>query len=112
VTANALHPGLVRTNLGSNHGWLGRLAFALVHLRHHSASISAEEGADTIVFLASSPAVEDVTGKYFVERQPIATSAATHDPAIARKLWQVSEELTGLSGAAACTSLLRHPREA
>lgn len=92
VTANALHPGFVATNLAANNGWLARLFLPLVHL----FAISAEAGAQTSIYLATSPEVERVTGQYFVNKQPVRSSPESYDRSAASRLWQVSAELTGL----------------
>ena len=60
---------------------------------------SPERGADTIVYLASSPDVTDETGGYYVKRQRREPSAAARDDAAARELWEISEEMTGLAPA-------------
>ena len=57
--------------------------------------ISAEQGADTIVYLASSPEVASTTGAYFAKRRIVEPSAAARDDAAARRLWQASESLAG-----------------
>ena len=93
VTANSLHPGLVATNFLANNGALGRFLNLLMGLR----GISAEKGASTPVYLATSPEVETVTGKYFFRERAIASSRASYDEAAALRLWQLSAELTGLS---------------
>ena len=91
VTANCLHPGFVATRFGdSAGGWTSRLiplakAFAL----------SPEKGADTIVYLASSPEVDKETGEYFVKRKITAPSLAARDDAAAKRLWEASEALAG-----------------
>jgi NAD(P)-dependent dehydrogenase (short-subunit alcohol dehydrogenase family) len=91
VTANCLHPGFVATRFGdSAGGWTSRLiplakAFAL----------SPEKGADTIVYLASSPEVDKETGEYFVKRKVATPSAAARDDAAAKRLWEASEALVG-----------------
>jgi NAD(P)-dependent dehydrogenase (short-subunit alcohol dehydrogenase family) len=92
VTANALHPGFVATNLAANNGWLARLFLPLVHL----FAISPEEGAQTVIYLATSREVEGVTGKYFVDKKPVESSPESYDREAAMRLWQVSAELTGL----------------
>jgi len=61
--------------------------------------LSPERGADTIVYLASSPDVADQTGGYYVKRQRREPSAAARDDAAARKLWEISEKMTGLASA-------------
>ena len=91
VTANALHPGGVRTNLARGEGgWFGvgfRLAWPFM--------ISAAKGADTVIWLASSRDVDGVTGRYFERRRPIAPNPIARDASVARRLWEVSESLTG-----------------
>jgi hypothetical protein len=61
-------------------------------------AIDVEEGARTPVYLATSSEVEGVTGKYFYKCREVSSSEASHDEAVARRLWQVSAEMTGLSG--------------
>lgn len=89
VTANCLHPGAVATsifrNLPKPIEWLIK-AFTM----------SPERGAETSVYLASSPDVETVTGKYFDNKQEKYPSRLAQDDELARQLWQVSEEMTGL----------------
>ena len=94
VTANALHPGAVATNFGSNNAvWYARPMLTLFRL----FATTPEKGAETSVYLASSPEVENVTGKYFANKKPVSSSSASYDEEAARRLWHVSEELTGLS---------------
>jgi hypothetical protein len=64
-------------------------------------AISPDEGAKTSVYLATSPEVENVTGKYFVKQHIAPSSAASQDDAAARRLWEVSEKLTGLPASSA-----------
>jgi NAD(P)-dependent dehydrogenase (short-subunit alcohol dehydrogenase family) len=94
VTANALHPGFVQTNFlrvfdEARAGWLIRKIADLI-------AISPEKGARTSIYLACSPDVERVSGRYFVKEQPAASSAPSHDQAAAQRLWKLSEEMTGL----------------
>jgi NAD(P)-dependent dehydrogenase (short-subunit alcohol dehydrogenase family) len=93
VTANAFSPGLVATNLGMNNRGLSPLMKRLVD---RLIGVSPEEGAQTGVYLATSPEVSGVTGKYFVKQEAVLSSPETYDEAIAARLWQVSAELTGL----------------
>ncbi|MFL7794526.1 MAG: SDR family oxidoreductase [Anaerolineae bacterium] len=93
VTTNVLSPGLVATNLGMNNRGLSPLMKRLVD---RMMGISPEEGARTGVYLASSPTVEGVTGKYFVKQEAIPSSPETYDEAIAARLWKVSAELSEL----------------
>ena len=92
VSVNALHPGLVATNLMANNGAIGRVMKVLLGLR----GMSVEEGAQTSIYLASSPEVEGITGQYFVKQKAVQSSQASYDKSAARRLWQVSAELTGL----------------
>ena len=89
VTVNALHPGLVRTNIARNNGLLGRFVNFFIGAR----GMSAEQGADTLVYLASSPEVEGVTGKFFVNRQAVPSSTLSYDTELASGLWDLSERL-------------------
>jgi retinol dehydrogenase 12 len=92
VTANCLHPGAVATGLGKNNGWwAARMVAALRPFFR-----TPEQGADTVVYLASAPEVAGVTGRYFVDRRPKRSAAATHDAALAARLWDASAALTGL----------------
>ncbi|HSD80675.1 MAG TPA: SDR family oxidoreductase [Solirubrobacteraceae bacterium] len=97
VTANAVHPGLVRTALGDHSGALRRVGWHLLHVAYRKSSLSADEGADAITFLASSPEVEGVTGRYFVDRKPVPSSPASRDAVAAARLWTLSEQLVAPS---------------
>ena len=92
VTVNAMHPGFVATNMAANNGWLVRLFLPFVHRN----SLTPEQGASTIVHLASSPDVETVTGKYFVREREVESDPVSYDESAAKKLWDVSEKMTGL----------------
>jgi NAD(P)-dependent dehydrogenase (short-subunit alcohol dehydrogenase family) len=94
VTVNAMHPGSVATGFGRNNDtWWAKIAFGLFSF----VSRSPEQGADTIVYLATAPDVEGVTGEYFVDRKISNASAMAQDDAAARKLWDISAEMTGLA---------------
>ena len=98
VTANSLHPGVVRTGFGRNNdGAIGAL-FRIFQARVFQIApipfiLTPEQGAETSIYLASSPDVESVTGKYFVKKKPVPSSESSSDPALAARLWQLSEEL-------------------
>lgn len=92
VTANCLHPGTAATNIIGNS--LGPFAFLGKAAR--LVLISPREGAETSVYLASSPEVEGVTGKYFDQKREKQSSAESYDQALAEKLWGVSVKLVGL----------------
>jgi retinol dehydrogenase-14 len=94
VTATVVHPGVVRTNFGQdNPNRLMRLmtTVALPFMK------TPEQGADTVVHLASSPDVEGVTGKYFANRRARPSSKRSYDREVAARLWTVSEQLAGLN---------------
>lgn len=89
VVANCLHPGFVASRFGDQAGgWNGRL-FSLAK----RFAISPEQGADTIVYLVSSPDAATASGEYFVKRKVAKPSNAARDAAAARTLWERSEEI-------------------
>jgi len=93
-TANALHPGVVATDLGAENGPVrGWLRVRVRNLLGRSM-ITPEEGARAIVRLASSPELEGVTGRYFDQGREVRSSPPSYDEAVARRLWEVSEALT------------------
>jgi NAD(P)-dependent dehydrogenase (short-subunit alcohol dehydrogenase family) len=97
VTVNAMHPGFVATEIYKKGGgvltWLGPLLTSLFKLM----AKSPEEGAETIIYLASSAVIEGISGKYFIDRQVVGEADAGYDRAAARRLWEISEAMTGLS---------------
>jgi NAD(P)-dependent dehydrogenase (short-subunit alcohol dehydrogenase family) len=93
VTANALHPGWVATRFGGNNGWRGRLWQRVARC----FAISPEEGARTVLYLAASPAVAGVSGRYFVRERAVLSSPASYDEAAAARLWELSLKRTGLA---------------
>ncbi len=92
VTATCVHPGAVNTNFGVNNTGIGTLLFRAFK----PFMRSPEQGADTLIYLASSPEVEGMTGKYLSDRKIITASGQAYDEDLRRKLWEVSEQLTGL----------------
>ena len=90
VTANALHPGFVATRFGLNNGTLMNLVMKSIQ---RLAAISPEKGAQTSVFLASAPAVEGVTGKYFSHSKITPSTQASYDTDIAGRLWDLSLDM-------------------
>jgi NAD(P)-dependent dehydrogenase (short-subunit alcohol dehydrogenase family) len=94
VTANALHPGMVRTGFGAEDaGSLQRLFTPLMR----PFMKSPLEGSTTSIYLASSPEVEGVTGCYFAGSKRKESSKRSHDEATAARLWQVSADLVGIA---------------
>jgi len=94
VTANCLHPGFVRTRIGNKHTIP---VHSLLHSLMSLAGIAPAEGARTSVYLATSPEVENVSGRYFVKERPVRSAEVSYDEGVARRLWVVSAELTGLA---------------
>jgi NAD(P)-dependent dehydrogenase (short-subunit alcohol dehydrogenase family) len=92
VTANCLHPGAVGTRLGQNNG---RIATALTKLLRPFFR-TPEQGAATSLHVATSPALEGVSGRYFVNCREARSSRTSCDPELARRLWDESARLTGL----------------
>ncbi len=92
VTANALHPGFVATNFGRSNGGLLDPIFRLTQI----FAIPPEQGAQTTIYLASSPEAAGVTGKYFDRCQPVPSSRLSYDEKLAGALWEKSLALTGL----------------
>ena len=97
VTANSLHPGLVATNFG--HDRLGLISLVLRFAR--PMMISEAEGAATTLHLATSPAVEGVSGAYFADCRETRAEPHACDDAAARRLWEETERLLGLAPAPA-----------
>jgi NAD(P)-dependent dehydrogenase (short-subunit alcohol dehydrogenase family) len=97
VTANAVHPGGVRSEFGSSEDmgrWYGAfMKFGGLFL------ISSKSGARTSIYLASSPDVHGTTGGYYVRRKPGRMSKYARDDDSARRLWDVSEKLLASVGA-------------
>ena len=93
VTANCLHPGFAATRIGDESGGLISRCAWIAKL----FAISPEHGAESIVYLASSPAVAQTTGKYFYECQAIAPSPAAQDDRAAALLWERSAAVMGLT---------------
>lgn len=92
VVANALHPGLVNTNFGPQKG-----VMKLLQPLSRPFGISAAEGADTMVWLASATEVAEVSGEYFAKRKIAMSSPRSKDMELARRLWDVSARLVGIA---------------
>jgi NAD(P)-dependent dehydrogenase (short-subunit alcohol dehydrogenase family) len=94
VTTNCLHPGVIASGFGKNEpgifNWGAKLVAPLL--------TTPEKGARTSLFLAESPSVEGVTGKYFdSDTKEIRSSKASYDRDVQRRLWEISEKMTGIS---------------
>ena len=96
VTANALHPGVVRTSFGAEDpSGVQRLLVPFMR----PVMKSPAQGAATSIHLASAPDLEQVTGRYFAASKPRRSAPRSYDQAAAERLWQVSADLAGLNGA-------------
>jgi len=93
ITANCLHPGFVNTRFAFNRK--SEKPNPIMRLMK-PFTIQPDEGAETTVYLAASPEVEGVTGKYFVKRKEKSSSKSSYDLLVAEKLWNISNVLTGV----------------
>jgi NAD(P)-dependent dehydrogenase (short-subunit alcohol dehydrogenase family) len=96
VTANCLHPGAVSTRLGTNNGGGSRVITSMLR----PFMLSPADGARTSIHLAASPDVSELSGRYFTKMREVRCSRAARDADAARRLWQISAELTGLGAGA------------
>jgi NAD(P)-dependent dehydrogenase (short-subunit alcohol dehydrogenase family) len=93
VTVNVLHPGLVSTGFGKNNpGLLMKIMGVIIPL----IARSPEKGAATSIYLVSSPVVQNITGKYFVDCKVTQPAPQASDMVVARRLWDVSAEMVHL----------------
>jgi len=92
VTVNSAHPGVVRTNFANNNG-LVTFGFRLMR----PFFISPETASKRILYVATSPDLEGVNGKYFTKMHEVKSSQESYDDDSAKRLWQISEQLTKLS---------------
>ncbi len=95
VTVNAVHPGFVRSGFGRNDPGIFSL---VVNFFSFLVALRPESGARTPVYAASAPELASVSGAYFVHSHPVKSSKQSYDDDAARRLWQVCEQLTVLSG--------------
>lgn len=93
VTVNAMNPGLVATNVGTAAGGFTAKVKGIVD---KIGGITPEEGSKTIIYLASSPDLVGVSGRYFVKEKSIPSSKISYDLDFCRKLWDISDSLTSL----------------
>ena len=97
VSANALHPGFVASRFATNNGLMAKIGMSLAHF----IAISPEQGAQTSIYLVSSPEVKGVSGQYFVKGRAQRSDPASYDGETARRLWEISAQMTGLEEKAA-----------
>ena len=94
ITANVLHPGFVATGFGHNNGGLMNFGMGLIQ---KIAAKRPEQGAATSVYLASSPAVDGVSGQYFADSKATKSSDDSYDVAAQQRLWALSEHQVKLA---------------
>jgi NAD(P)-dependent dehydrogenase (short-subunit alcohol dehydrogenase family) len=90
VTANVLHPGLVRTGFANN---LGTAPSAVIGFFMRFVGLTPEQGARSSVYLASSPEVENVSGKYWEKSKAVQSGRAAYDQVTWTRLWEVSDKM-------------------
>jgi len=95
VTANCLHPGFVATRFGDNAGGAMRAGLAIAK---RLFALSPEEGAKTMVYLASSAEVAGQSGGYYDRCAPAEPSRQAQSDEDARRLWELSAQITGVGG--------------
>ena len=96
MTANCFHPGLVATGFNRNNGPLMDLGMTILR----PMSRSPEKGAETLVWLATSPDVANVSGGYFFDQEQRPSSPDAQDRETAKRLWEISEEQCALRSSA------------
>ena len=92
ITANCLHPGVVASDFGDEAGGIVR---ALAWVVKKTVAISPEQGAKTSIYLASSPDVAAISGKYFVDCHERRSTKVSYDRRLQERLWDASERLVG-----------------
>jgi NAD(P)-dependent dehydrogenase (short-subunit alcohol dehydrogenase family) len=95
ISINALDPGGVATNFAKNEGfirWLKHISYYIVKRQ----LLTPKQGAETVVYLASSDNVKGITGKFFFKKKEIKSTEESYDVNKANKLWELSEQLCGI----------------
>jgi NAD(P)-dependent dehydrogenase (short-subunit alcohol dehydrogenase family) len=98
VTATCMHPGFCRTNFGRDNDFSSWPWLKPIFWLASQFARTAEKGAETLIYLASSPEVQGASGGYYFDHTLILPSSAGQDDDAAERLWQVSEQLVGISG--------------
>jgi NAD(P)-dependent dehydrogenase (short-subunit alcohol dehydrogenase family) len=93
VTVNAVHPGPVATRFGQNNGTVATILTKVLAPFFRTP----EQGAQTSIHVATAPALDGVTGRYFANCREARPSRAAQDVDAARRLWDVSTTMTGLA---------------
>ncbi len=92
ITVNCLHPGVVSTNFGNSGTWYFKIMLPI----GRAFMIAPEKGAETSIFLASSPKVKGITGKYFDKKVETKPSRLAQNEKYAKKIWDITMNLTGV----------------
>lgn len=93
ITVNCLHPGFIKTNITRYYKGIIKFFTKIIF----SFAKSPEEGAKTSIYLASSPEVEGVSGKFFIDKNEAKSKEITYDTSVAKKLWDICANLTRLN---------------
>jgi NAD(P)-dependent dehydrogenase (short-subunit alcohol dehydrogenase family) len=93
VTVNSLTPGFVATGIGHN---TPRLARFVVKMVQNKKGKTPDEGAETILYLASSAGMEGISSKFYIDKKTVKSSPISYDRETAQRLWEISERMTGL----------------
>ena len=93
LTANSLHPGVVRTQLAEEASWMMKLFYFI----GKPFMRSPKSGAQTSIYLSTSDEVSSVSGKYFKNKREISPASIAYDDELCHRLWEKSERLTGLA---------------
>lgn len=96
VTVNCLHPGVVATNIwGTNPPLIFKLIIGVMK----PFMLDSKRGAETTLYLASSPEVGEVSGKYFIKCKPAESGLVSRDPAVAAEIWRYTQKMIGVNPA-------------
>jgi NAD(P)-dependent dehydrogenase (short-subunit alcohol dehydrogenase family) len=90
ISVNALHPGWVATNIARNIGILARLFMPLIQIN----ALKPVEGAKTSLCLATSPDLQEITGRFYINCEEVKSDPRTYDQDAQSRLWQISAEMT------------------
>lgn len=94
VTVNCLHPGVVATNIwGTNPPLIFKLIIGVMK----PFMLDSKRGAQTSLYLASSPEAAEVSGKYFIKCKPAESGPLSRDPAVAAEIWQTTQKMIGMN---------------
>lgn len=92
VTVNAVHPGVVATDIASNYGGIFKYLLKIIKL----FVLNVEQGAKPSIFLATSPDVKNITGKYYSKMKMAPSSKESYNEEDAKRLWEISSKITGI----------------